>query len=67
MPNPVAVTTEARLAEQNAASQQIGRDIERIAQMTDENAVAVNKLNDTAGHIKELAVALNGLVGSFRL
>ncbi|GHU11588.1 hypothetical protein FACS1894185_5060 [Betaproteobacteria bacterium] len=49
------------------ASQQIGRDIERIAQMTDENAVAVNKLNDTVGHIKELAVELNGLVGGFRL
>ncbi|MDR1062841.1 MAG: methyl-accepting chemotaxis protein, partial [Azoarcus sp.] len=39
------------LSEQSAASQQIGRDIERIAQMTDDNAVSVNKLNDTATHV----------------
>jgi methyl-accepting chemotaxis protein len=52
---------------QNTASQQIGRDIERIAQMTDENATAVNRLSDTAVHIKDLAAELNGLVGSFKL
>jgi methyl-accepting chemotaxis protein len=62
----VRTITDA-LSEQSAASQQIGRDIERIAQMSDENANAVNRLNDHASHIKELALELNGLVGSFRL
>jgi methyl-accepting chemotaxis protein len=62
----VTTITDA-LAEQSTGSQQIGRDIERIAQMSDENAGAVNKLNDTARHIKGLALELNGLVGSFRL
>ncbi|MDR1064719.1 MAG: methyl-accepting chemotaxis protein, partial [Azoarcus sp.] len=44
-------TITGALSEQSAASQQIGRDIERIAQMTDDNAVSVNKLNDTATHV----------------
>ncbi|MDR1064720.1 MAG: methyl-accepting chemotaxis protein [Azoarcus sp.] len=55
------------LSEQSAASQQIGRDIERIAQMTDDNAVSVNKLNDTATHVKELAMELHALVDHFKL
>ena len=62
----VNVITDA-LAEQSAASQQIGRDVERIAQMTDENASSVGKLNDTAEHIKTLAVALNKLVRHFQV
>jgi methyl-accepting chemotaxis protein len=62
----VNVITDA-LTEQSAASQQIGRDVERIAQMTDENASSVGKLNDTAAHIKTLAVELNKLVGHFQV
>jgi methyl-accepting chemotaxis protein len=55
------------LSEQSATSQQIGRDIERIAHMTDENADSVNRLNSTAAHVKELAEELNGLVRNFQL
>jgi methyl-accepting chemotaxis protein len=55
------------LSEQSIASQQIGRDIERIAQMSDENAASVSNLNNTAAHIKTLAGGLNGLVRNFRL
>ncbi|MDR2092828.1 MAG: methyl-accepting chemotaxis protein [Azoarcus sp.] len=62
----VSTITDA-LSEQSAASQQIGRDIERIAQMTDDNAVSVNKLNDTASQIKELAIKLHALVDHFKL
>ncbi|MDR0702937.1 MAG: methyl-accepting chemotaxis protein [Azoarcus sp.] len=62
----VSTITDA-LSEQSAASQQIGRDIERIAQMTDDNAVSVNKLNDTASQIKELAMKLHALVDHFKL
>jgi methyl-accepting chemotaxis protein len=62
----VNAITEA-LAEQSTTSQQIGRDIERIAHMSDENAAAVTSLNDTAAHIKTLAENLNGLVHNFQL
>jgi methyl-accepting chemotaxis protein len=62
----VKTITEA-LSEQDTAGQQIGRDIERIAQMSDGNVSTVNNLNATAAHIKELAAELNGLVKYFRL
>lgn len=62
----VNAITEA-LSEQNTTSQQIGRDIERIAQMTDENAASVNSLNSTVSHVKDLAEGLNGLVRNFQL
>jgi methyl-accepting chemotaxis protein len=60
-------TITGALSEQSSASQQIGRDIERIAQMTDDNAVSVNNLNDTATHVKELAMKLHALVDNFKL
>jgi methyl-accepting chemotaxis protein len=62
----VKTITEA-LSEQNTASQLIGRDIERIVQMTDENVNAVNNLNATASRVKTLAAELNELVGRFQL
>jgi methyl-accepting chemotaxis protein len=62
----VNAITEA-LSEQSATSQQIGRDIERIAQMSDENAAAVASFNGTAADVKTLAESLNGLVRNFRL
>ncbi|MDR2614570.1 MAG: methyl-accepting chemotaxis protein, partial [Candidatus Accumulibacter sp.] len=55
------------LSEQSTTSLQIGRDIERIAQMTDENAAAVTSLNDTAARVMELAESLSGLVLNFQL
>jgi len=57
----------AALAEQSSASQQVGRDIERIAQMTDENATSVGQLNENVSHIKNLSADLTGLVRHFHL
>lgn len=55
------------ISEQNSASQQIGRDIENIVRMTDDNAALVSRLNGTALHISGLAEELDGLVNHFRL
>lgn len=55
------------ISEQNSASQQIGRDIERIVRMTDDNTALVSRLNGTALHISGLAEELDELVNRFRL
>jgi methyl-accepting chemotaxis protein len=62
----IAQITDA-LAEQSSASQMIGQDVERIANMTEENSGAVTSLNDAAGHIKTLADDLYKLVQHFKL
>ncbi|GHT91850.1 methyl-accepting chemotaxis protein [Betaproteobacteria bacterium] len=62
----IAQITDA-LAEQSSASQMIGQDVERIANMTEENSGAITSLNDAAGHIKTLANDLYKLVQHFKL
>ncbi|GHU39751.1 methyl-accepting chemotaxis protein [Betaproteobacteria bacterium] len=64
--NSVTQITDA-LAEQSKASQMIGHDIERIAQMTEENTSAVGSLNNTVVSVKTLADDLNRLVQHFKL
>ncbi|MEY4592036.1 MAG: putative citrate chemoreceptor protein, partial [Pseudomonadota bacterium] len=55
------------LREQSAASQQIAGNIERIAQMTEENSVAVEEVSNSAGHMQGLANELRSHVARFRL
>jgi methyl-accepting chemotaxis protein len=55
------------LAEQSKASQMIGQDIERIAQMTEKNNDVVVSLNGAASNIKTLAGDLFKLVRHFKL
>ena len=51
----------------NAASTQIGLDVEQIARMTEENSVAVSQLADAAQHLDGLANALQKSVHRFRV
>jgi methyl-accepting chemotaxis protein len=53
------------LVEQSSTSVQISRNVERVAQMTEENSAAVASLNVAAGHVSDLAQELNGLVRRF--
>lgn len=58
--------TEA-LGEQSTVGGQIGQEIERIAQMTEENSVAVCNLNDSARSVNVMAGQLNSLVHRFQV
>lgn len=53
--------------EQNAAVQQVARRIENIAQMTEENASAVQTAAGTARQLDELASRLRVAVGKFKV
>jgi len=55
------------LAEQASASTQVATNVERIAQMTDENSSAIASLNDSAIHINTLAGELKALTQRFYL
>lgn len=55
------------LNEQSTASQLIGRDIERIAQMAETNRASVAKLKNTAADIRNLAAEINVLTSRFQL
>jgi methyl-accepting chemotaxis protein len=53
------------LQEQSATSNLLAGNVEKIAQMSEENAVAVNGVNVAAKHLESLSVTLNALVGRF--
>jgi methyl-accepting chemotaxis protein len=55
------------LSEQTSASAQIGSDVERIAQMTEENTAAVANLHEAAGNVQGLATNLQHLVHRFQV
>lgn len=55
------------LHEQSASSELIAQNVEKIAQMTDENTVAVKKVNDAARHLESLSGTLSALVGRFKV
>ncbi|MFO1346357.1 MAG: hypothetical protein U1E85_08670 [Rhodocyclaceae bacterium] len=46
------------IREQSAASSDIAKNIERIAQMSEESAQAVQHTTDAAHHLQELSAAL---------
>ena len=54
------------LREQAAASTEIAQNVERIAQMAEENDSAARSNADTAGNLRQLAESLSSEVGRFR-
>ena len=54
------------LREQSTASTDIAQNVERIAQMAEENDAAAHGNASTAGKLRELAEALSSQVGRFR-
>lgn len=57
----------AALQQQSAASNEIAQNVERIAQMADENNAAVEETSRTAQYLESLATDLHGTVGRFRV
>jgi len=53
--------------EQKSASQDISRNIERIAQMSEMSDASAHKNDDEAGRLKQLAASLQASVNRFRL
>jgi methyl-accepting chemotaxis protein len=54
------------LSEQSAASTEIAQNVERIAQMAEENDAAARGNSETAAHLRHLADTLHGEVSRFR-
>jgi methyl-accepting chemotaxis protein len=54
------------LREQSVASTEIAKNIERIAQMAEENNIAASGNTETAGNLRQLAETLNTAVSRFR-
>lgn len=57
----------AALREQVTASHQVARNVEKIAEMTEENSAAVGEISDSSQNMKHLAEELKSAVGRFRL
>jgi len=67
--NVVRVVDQISLAlrEQTAASQDVARNVERIAQMSQQNSQAVEETTETARSLQQLAHNLEQQVNVFRL
>lgn len=57
----------AALREQRAASSEVAENVERTAQMTEENAIAVDEIANTAQQVKLLASSLHQSVARFQM
>ena len=57
----------AALREQGAASHQVARNVEKIAQMTEENSAAVTEIAGASQNMKHLAEQLQGSVSRFKV
>ncbi|MCF5805776.1 MULTISPECIES: methyl-accepting chemotaxis protein [Pseudomonas syringae group] len=55
------------LREQTVASQDVARNVERSAQMAEQNNMSVQELLKTSGGLKSLATSLQAEVGKFKL
>ncbi len=55
------------IREQDSAVQQIAANIERIAQMTEQNSASAASNSDTAGHLDRLAATLQSGVARFKV
>jgi len=67
--NVLASVTEisSALQEQSSTSNLIAQNVEKIAQMTEENGAAVRNVNLAADRLEQLAGKLNSLVAKFRV
>ncbi|GAA5785562.1 histidine kinase [Chitiniphilus shinanonensis] len=65
----VSVVTDitSSLTEQSAASNDVARNVEKIAQMSEENSRAVDETAQTAQQLRDLASALERQVAQFKL
>jgi len=64
----VAVTDiSSALKEQSIASNEIARNVEQVAQMSDENHMATLDNAKSAQHLEELAISLQGAVEKFKV
>lgn len=54
------------LREQSAASTEIAQNVERIAQMAEENNAAASSNAETAGSLRNLAQTLSAAIARFR-
>lgn len=57
----------AALHEQNSASQNIARNVESVAQMTDENSAASTQASDAAQNLETLAMQMRASVNQFKV
>ncbi|HRH80950.1 MAG TPA: methyl-accepting chemotaxis protein [Thiobacillaceae bacterium] len=57
----------ASLRQQNATNQEISRNVEQIAQMTERNSHASTQTADSARQLAELADAMQSTIGRFKL
>ena len=57
----------ASLREQNTANHDIARNVEGIAQMTEETSAVVNSVAQAADHLEKLAASMNESVHKFRI
>lgn len=55
------------LGEQSNASSDIARNVETIAQMTEENSAAVQETASAAHHLEQMAISLQATVARFRV
>jgi methyl-accepting chemotaxis protein len=55
------------LKEQSAASRDIAVNVERIAQMSEENSAAVQNTSSAANKLEELALSLQATIGRFKV
>jgi methyl-accepting chemotaxis protein len=53
--------------EQKAASNEIAHNVEKIAQMTEENMAAIEKNSVAADRLQQLSSTLNDMVGRFKV
>jgi methyl-accepting chemotaxis protein len=60
-----SITTAVQ--EQKIASDDIARHVEKIAQMAEENGVAIRETASEARHLEQLAVSLQGMMGRFKV
>ncbi|MBI3523652.1 MAG: methyl-accepting chemotaxis protein [Betaproteobacteria bacterium] len=55
------------LKEQNTAGNDIAKNVEKIAQMSEENSAAVQQTASAAQHLEQLASSLQGAIGRFKV
>ncbi|MFA6312547.1 MAG: methyl-accepting chemotaxis protein [Sterolibacterium sp.] len=55
------------LREQTSGGEQIAKNVEKIAQMTEENSAAVGEVSQSADRLEQLAIALKSSVDKFQV